>query len=53
VQKEGYRTLEEFREAWTEIYSVWDPEQVVTAYEFKTAARTGRPSPASGNRRPS
>jgi len=35
AQKEGIPTLEEFREAWQAIYGSWDPEQTVTAYEFK------------------
>lgn len=37
VQKEGYVNIEEFRKAWIDIYGSWDPEQVVTAYEFKLA----------------
>ena len=37
VRKEGYSTLEEFKQAWEEIYGPesWNPDQIVTAYEFK------------------
>jgi len=35
VHKEGFNTLEEFKEAWTEIYLTWNPEQIITAYEFQ------------------
>lgn len=35
ARKEGFPTLNAFREAWTEIYGSWDPEQMVTVYEFK------------------
>lgn len=34
VRKEGFSNMEEFREAWQTIYGSWDPEQLVTAYEF-------------------
>ena len=35
VKKEGFNSLEEFREAWIEINGNWNPEQIITAYEFK------------------
>ena len=37
VKKEGFNSLEEFRKAWEEINGEgsWDPEQIVTVYEFK------------------
>ena len=35
IRKEGYSSLEEFKEVWTRIYGEWNPEQVVTAYEFE------------------
>jgi len=35
VKKEGYNSLREFRRVWEEIHGSWDPEQVVTVYEFK------------------
>ena len=35
ARKEGFSSKEEFREAWTAIYGSWNPEQIVTAYEFK------------------
>jgi hypothetical protein len=39
VKKEGYNSLEEFRKAWIEINASWDPEQIVTVYEFKFAEK--------------
>jgi len=40
VKKEGYNSLKEFRNAWEEIHGKgsWDPEQIVTVYEFKYVA---------------
>ena len=35
AQAEGYKNLEEFKKAWTEIYGPWNPQKVVTVYEFK------------------
>jgi hypothetical protein len=35
AQKEGYSNLEEFKQIWTDINGSWNPEQIVTAYEFK------------------
>jgi hypothetical protein len=35
VRKEGFQSMGEFQEAWTKIYGSWNPEQTVTAYEFK------------------
>lgn len=35
VKAEGFATLEEFKEAWTKINGSWNPDQNVTAYEFK------------------
>lgn len=40
VRAEGYSNLAEFQKAWEEIYGPWDPQQIVTAYEFKTARKT-------------
>ena len=37
IRKEGYQTLEEFREAWIEINGEWDPDLMVWAYEFEKA----------------
>jgi hypothetical protein len=39
VEKEGYRSLEEFKQAWEGIHGrgSWDPKLIVTAYEFKIA----------------
>jgi len=35
VEKEGYKSIEEYKKAWIEIYGAWNPETVVTIYEFK------------------
>ena len=37
IIKEGYSSLDEFRDAWIRIYGSWDPEMVVTVYEFELA----------------
>lgn len=51
--KEGFRSLEEFKEEWIKIYGSWTPNQQVTAYEFHLvgAAKKGKPSPAKVTRR--
>jgi hypothetical protein len=51
VRKEGYSSLEEFKRVWEEINGgpgSWDPNKVVTAYEFKLASS----KPAPPGRRP-
>ena len=35
VKAEGFQTLEEFKQAWIKIDGSWNPEQTVTAYQFK------------------
>jgi len=35
VRKEGFNSFTEFRQAWKEIYGTWNPDQIVTAYEFR------------------
>jgi len=35
VHKEGFNSFKEFRQAWKEIYGSWNPDQIVTAYEFR------------------
>ena len=35
--KEGGYTVEEFREVWERIVGPWDPDEVVTVYEFEVA----------------
>ena len=39
VKKEGFESLEEFKQEWKECYGPdsWNPDQIVTAYEFKLA----------------
>ena len=34
VRREGFNTLEEFKEAWAGIYEGWDPDQVVWVVDF-------------------
>ena len=49
VRKEGFNSFTEFRQAWIEIYGSWNPDQIVTAYEFRllASAKKDRPSPAA------
>lgn len=35
IQKEGFRSLEELKREWTNIYGEWNPDQIVTVYEFR------------------
>jgi hypothetical protein len=46
VKKEGYDTLEEFQQVWIEIHGAWQPNRIVTAYEFKLVPKIGKPSSA-------
>jgi len=39
VRKEGFSSLEEFKQAWMEIHGSWDPDLVVTVYEFRIATK--------------
>ena len=34
VRKEGFDSLEEFKEAWVGIYEGWDPDQMVWVVDF-------------------
>jgi len=34
AEKEGGYTLEEFKEVWENIVGPWDPNEIVTVYEF-------------------
>ena len=38
AKKEGYGSIANFKKAWLKINGSWDPEEIVTAYEFKLAA---------------
>ena len=53
VRKEGFTSFTEFRQAWISIYGSWNPDQIVTAYEFRllTSARKDKPSPAAAGPR--
>jgi len=51
IHKEGFNSFTEFRQAWIDIYGSWNPDQIVTAYEFrlltqkqKYHSRRNRPS---------
>jgi len=35
ARKEGFNSLEEFKEAWIKIIGQWNPSLEVVAYEFK------------------
>jgi len=39
MEKEGFKSMEDFRKAWIEINGSWDPEQIVIAYEFEAVGR--------------
>ena len=39
IRKEGFNNFTEFRQAWKEIYGTWNPDQIVTAYEFRLLTR--------------
>jgi hypothetical protein len=43
VGKEGYRSLREFQSAWEEIHGEgrWEPNLMVTVYEFKVVGKRG------------
>lgn len=34
IRAEGFNNLEDFKQAWLDSYGVWNPDQLVTAYEF-------------------
>jgi len=35
ARKEGFSSVEGFQAKWVEIYGSWNPDEMVTAYEFK------------------
>lgn len=35
ARKEGFNSIEEFKQAWTQINGSWQPETTVTVYEFQ------------------
>ena len=37
ARKEGFDSLEEFQACWTRIHGSWNPDIIVTVYEFKLA----------------
>jgi hypothetical protein len=42
VRKEGFNTLEEFKQTWLKINGTYDPEQLVTAYEFRLSTKISK-----------
>lgn len=34
IQKEGFKTRNEFMETWRQVNGSWNPDVIVTAYEF-------------------
>jgi len=35
IRKEGFSSLEEFKQEWTELHGSWNPNEIVNCYEFK------------------
>lgn len=45
IEKEGFQTLKDFKQAWEEIYGPTDGHEVVRVYEFKLASPGERAHP--------
>ncbi|MCW4018014.1 MAG: ASCH domain-containing protein [Candidatus Bathyarchaeota archaeon] len=43
AKAEGFKTVEEFKQAWIECYGTWNPDQIVNAYEFHKIGGTVQP----------
>jgi len=43
AEKEGYRTIDEFKAVWIKLHGTWNPELIADAYEFKIAKKGGKP----------
>ena len=39
VQKEGFSSLEEFKQEWIKLHGSWNPDEIVICYEFKLKER--------------
>jgi hypothetical protein len=50
VRKEGFNSFTEFRKAWTDIYGSWNPDQIVTAYEFRLLTQKQKHRPRRNRR---
>jgi hypothetical protein len=35
AKKEGFTSREQFKQAWTKMHGAWDPEALITVYDFK------------------
>uniref|UniRef100_A0A6M3M9Q3 Putative ASCH domain-containing protein n=1 Tax=viral metagenome TaxID=1070528 RepID=A0A6M3M9Q3_9ZZZZ len=44
AEKEGFRSIEEFRQAWIRINGSWDPDMEVVVYDFELADSSQRQS---------
>ena len=53
ARKEGFSSVEEFKQQWETLYRSWNPEELVWAYEFELAKQDStskdRPSPQAAN----
>jgi hypothetical protein len=45
AKKEGFNNLDEFRQAWIQINGSYNPDQVVTVYEFTLIPQPNAASP--------
>jgi hypothetical protein len=47
IRKEGYSSLEEFKQAWEKIHGPksWNPDQIVICYEFKLKESSNHEEP--------
>jgi hypothetical protein len=48
AKAEGFENLTEFKKEWEKITQhPWNPDQLVTAYEFRLYSKTSKPSSAA------
>jgi hypothetical protein len=52
TKAEGFNALKEFKENWIKLYGDWNPNQFVTAYEFRLVAKTNTLSSAEEPHKP-
>ena len=51
IQKEGYRNILDLRAVWIKLHGHWDPDIIVTAYEFELLKSNGRRQTRINNHR--
>jgi len=51
IQKEGYRNIWEYKAEWIKLHGHWDPDIIVTAYEFELEKGNGRRQTRINNHR--